>query len=269
MHWLVGVIVVVVLAYAGVCLFYYLFQERFIFIRFKLRKSYRFRFSRPFSEHWIVRPDGARLHALWFKASSSRQVVLYFHGNTGSLRRWGRYASQLIDLGVDVVMPDPRGYGKSRGKLSEVQLIEDAKAWFDHVQELTGTAPVVYGRSLGSGLAVPVAVDRNPPLLILETPFANLIDVAHAYLPILPYRWLLHYRFQNDEMATRLACPTYLFHGKRDQTVPYSSALKLYAALPSTIQRELITIPDGGHSDLHLSQEFRTRMAELLGAADQ
>lgn len=265
MGWLVSAFVVVLLAYAGVCLFYFLFQERFIFIGFPLGRRYRFQFTTPFTEHWILRPDGARIHALWFRGTRSRETVLYFHGNTGNLRRWGRYATRFTQLGVDVVMPDPRGYGKSRGARSEEILIEDALAWFDHVEEKAGRAPVVYGRSLGGALAVPVAADRNPPMLLLETPFANLTDVARAYLPVLPYRWLLRYPFRNDQVAMRLTCPTCIFHGTRDQVVPYTSALKLYAALPTSIQRELVTVPNGGHNDLQRYPQFLHGLARWLG----
>jgi fermentation-respiration switch protein FrsA (DUF1100 family) len=165
-------------------------------------------------------------------------------------------------------MPDHRGYGKSRGKLSEAALHADALAWYDLLAGLYGEANiVVYGRSLGSGLAVPVAAARSPRALVLESPFANLLDVAKHYLAILPYRWLLRYHFRNDAAMKGVKCPVYIFHGKRDPLVPYGSALRLYASVPVDVHRELISFARGYHSDLGGYARFRRRLRNILNAA--
>ena len=254
-------------AYLGLCLFYWAFQEKFIFVRFSLPDDYRFRFPQPNEEIYLDRPDGARLHAVLFKVPAQRGVVLYLHGNTGSLRRWGKRAPRFTSLGHAVLMPDHRGYGKSRGKLSEAALHADALAWYDLLAESYGEENIiVYGRSLGSGLAVPVAAARSPRALVLESPFANLLDVARHYLAILPYRWLLRYHFKNDEAMAGVKCPVYIFHGKRDPLVPYSSALRLYASIPVDVHRELISFAKGYHSDLGGYARFRRKLRGILNA---
>lgn len=253
------------LVYAGVCLFYWIFQERFIFVRFPLPERHVFRFPQPFEELWEQRPDGARLHALHFTVPRPAGAVLYLHGNTGSLRRWGKRAPRFTTLRHAVLMPDYRGYGKSTGKLSEEVLHQDALAWYDRLAALYGEANVViYGRSLGTGLAVPIAAKRHPRLLILESPFANFLDVARHYLAILPYRWLLRYFFRSDVAIRGVSCPVYIFHGKRDPLVPYNSALRLYAAIPSGVERELITFARGYHSDLAGYPRFRRKLRTIL-----
>ena len=200
MAWIFAGIGVLVVAYAGVCLFYALFQERFIFIRFRTSRGYKYKFAGAFEERFIKADDRTELHALYFKAEAPKGVILYFHGNTGSVRRWGKYAHRFVRLGYDVLVPDPRGYGKSRGVLSEEALHADAGLWYDEVLKTWAEKDiVVFGRSLGSGLATPLAALRSPRMLILETPFANLYDVATNYLPILPYRLLLRYTFRNDK----------------------------------------------------------------------
>lgn len=262
---LLAILLLLLLGYVLLCLFYYLLQERFIFVRFPLRRRYRFRFHQPFEEHFITATDGSELHALHFRSPGARGVLLYFHGNTGSLRRWGKQAPRFTRMGYDVLMPDHRGYGKSRGALSEAALHDDALRWYDHLREQWPEQHIVlYGRSLGSGLATPVAAQRAPRLLVLETPFANLYDVARYYLPVLPYRWLLRYTFRNDIAVRRVKCPVYIFHGKRDTIVPYSSALKLYSRVPSTVEREMFTFPNGHHSDLHRFPRFRRQMERIL-----
>lgn len=267
MVWLFAGIGLLVVVYAGVCFFYAAFQERFIFIRFRTARAYRYKFGVPFEERFICTDDGADLHALYFKAAAPKGVLVYFHGNTGSVRRWGKYASRFVRLGYDVLMPDPRGYGKSRGRLSERALHADALRWYE---ELLGQWPerdiVVFGRSLGSGLAVPVAAQKEPRALILETPFANLYDVATNYLPILPYRLLLRYPFRNDKAIKRISCPVYILHGKFDAVVPYASALRLYASAPSSVHREMISFSKGHHSDLSRFPRYQRFLERVLGA---
>lgn len=260
-----ALLLVLLLGYGALCLFYYLFQERFIFIRFRLSDNYRFRFELPFEERYRTAADGARLHALYFKAEEPRGVVLYFHGNTGSLRRWGHQARRFTRQGFDVLMPDHRGYGKSSGALSEKALHHDAQGWYDHLKEQWPEDRIVlYGRSLGSALATPVAANNRPSVLILETPFANLYDVAISYLRILPYKVLLRYPFRNDKAIRRVHCPVYIFHGRRDNVVPYHSALKLYSMVPSTVEREMFTFPKGHHSDLPRFVRFNRQLQRIL-----
>ncbi len=266
--WVVLVLLAVLLAgYTVLCLFYYIFQERFIFVRFRMARQSTFRFKRNFAERWIEAHDGASLHALYFPCDEPRGVVIYFHGNTGGLRRWGKLAPRFTALGYDVLMPDPRGYGKSRGRLSEHALHDDAARWYRSLLDRWKEQDIVlYGRSLGSGLATPLAASFNPRMLLLETPFANMYDVARYYLFILPYRLLLKYKFRNDRAIVRVKCPVYIFHGQRDNVVPYASALRLYSLVPSEVQRRMYTFPEGHHNDLYRFPRFKRAMRDLLAA---
>jgi fermentation-respiration switch protein FrsA (DUF1100 family) len=259
------VMLLLALAYAGVCLFYWWFQERFIFVRFRVRPTYRFTFQQPFEERWTKAPDGAELHALHFKAEQPKGVVLYFHGNTGSLRRWGGHAVRFLRLDHDVLMPDYRGYGKSRGRLSESALHADAERWYaELLKQWPEDRIVVYGRSLGTGFAVPLAAAHAPRALILESPFANFLEVARHYLSILPYRWILRYPLRNDKAMLRMKCPVYIFHGKRDPVVPFATALRLYARVPAHLHREMITFAKGYHNDLAHFGRYKRALQRIL-----
>ncbi len=263
---LLSTLLVLALLYGGVCAFYWLFQERFIFVRFRVAQGYVFKFAQPLEEVFLKMDDGARLHALRFTVEKPRGVILYFHGNTGSLRRWGKRAKRFIDLGYDVLMMDYRGYGKSRGAINEAVLHADADKWFAHAMKLYGEENVVvYGRSLGSGFAVPLAATRAPRMLILESPFASLLDIASYQFPLLPYRWLLRYPMRSDKAMLRVKCPVYIFHGKRDPVVPYKSALRLYSLVPSDTHREMITFAKGFHSDLGSFRRFQRKLDAILG----
>ncbi len=254
------------LLYVLVCFIYWLIQDRLVFVRFRLPKTYHFTFSQPFTEEWLRPEEGVELHALRFGVDKALGTVLYYHGNTGSLRRWGKRAARFTKLNWNVVLVDYRGYGKSRGKLSDEALHRDAQAWYTW---LCGSESedriVVYGRSLGSGFAVPVAAQNDPRALILESPFANLYDPARHQFFLLPYRLLLRYPFRNDKAIRRVKCPVYIFHGKRDPVVPYESALRLYSLITSEVEREMITFPKGYHSDLGRFNRFQRKLSVILG----
>jgi len=261
--WTLGILA---LLYVVICVFYYLIQERLIFVRVRLRQNYRFKFKGQFEELWFDRSDGARIHGVLFSAQGqTKGVILYFHGNSGSLRRWGKQARKLTNYGYDVLVMDYRGYGKSRGKLSERAVHEDARCAYDHL--LKSHAPkniVIYGRSLGSGPATRLAASVTAKVLILETPFANLYDVARHYSALLPYRLLLRYPFRNDLYISGVSCPIYIFHGKKDMVVPYNSALKLYSLIPPELVREMITFKKGRHSNLYKYNLFDLKLREIL-----
>ncbi|MBV6404733.1 MAG: alpha/beta fold hydrolase [Flavobacteriales bacterium] len=252
-------------AYAVLCLVYYLLQERLIFVRRPLSRNHRFRFAFDFEERWIRGCDGAQLHGLFFPAHEAVGVVLYFHGNSGTLRRWGKRAPRFLRSGHAVLMPEPRGYGKSAGRLSEQALLADAMLWYDHLRERWPEERiVVYGRSLGSALAVPVAAQRRPRCLVLESPFARLIDPARHYFRWLPYGWLLKYRFANDLAIRNVRCPVHIFHGERDAVVPVASAMKLYASIPGEVERRIHLFPTGHHSDLARFARYHRTLRSLL-----
>ncbi|NNK81477.1 MAG: hypothetical protein HKO93_08250 [Flavobacteriales bacterium] len=123
---------------------------------------------------------------------------------------------------------------------------------------------VVYGRSLGSGLAVKVASDNNPSKLVLETPFSNMIDVAFYRYPFLPIRYLLRFPFRSDRFIGKVTCPIRIFHGTRDRMVPYKSGLKLYELIAEGVDHNMVTLPRARHSNLADFPLFREKMSEFL-----
>ncbi len=259
-------ILAVAALYGLLCLVYWWVQDRFIFIRFKLSSSYRFGFSERYEEVNLSPDPSVELHAVYFRTENALGTVLYFHGNTGNLKRWGQFAPRFTRLGWNVLMMDYRGYGKSRGKLSEAALHADAALWYAWLKEREPEERiVVYGRSLGSGMAVPVAAANAPRALVLESPFANLYDAARHQFYALPYRWLLRFPFRNDKAIRRVTCAVHIFHGKRDPIVPYESALKLYAQVPDTVRREMVSFGRGFHSDLWRFKRFQRKIERILG----
>lgn len=241
----------------------YFFHPIILFRNVLLDDSARFSFPFPFREVNFVPEPGAKLNALFFptQAAQKRGVVLYFHGNADNLTRWGNYADRFLNRGYDVWMYDYREFGKSRGEFDEATFYRDAEFMYQQVlKQYPENQVVLYGYSLGTGIATKVAADHNPRLLLLEAPYFRIPDVWWLHVPIYPYGQLMQYQFRTDERIVRVRCPMHFFHGTNDELVPYESSLKL-ARLLNRDPAELITTVEGGkHKNL---AEFKTYQEEL------
>ncbi len=242
----------------------YGWQDRLIFFPEELPRDHQFSFRSPFQEVFLKTPDAAEIHALHFQSKIPKGVILYFHGNAGCLQSWGSLAEDLLHYNYDVFMVDYRGFGKSTGIRTEAALHQDAQLAYDYLlKQYPEDKIIILGRSIGTGLAVPLAAQNNPGSLILETPFFNFADVAKTHYPFLPVTLLLKYTFRSDKYIQKVKCPTYIFHGTADRIVPYASGEKL-AQLAGTGQVKLITIPNGGHNDLSNFRQYHQALQAIL-----
>ncbi len=256
----------IILLLISVTMLYFL-QEKLIFLPERLPADYRYTFEVPFEEFYIDRPDGATLNALHFKKEDPTGVILYFHGNAGNLARWGEVVQDLVNLNYDVVVMDYRTYGKSKGKLSEKALLEDAQAFYEYlVRSYQAKDIVLYGRSLGTAMASYVASQNQVSLLILETPFYSLLDVAKGRFPILPIENFIKYPFRNHEFLRHTNTRTVIFHGDQDEVVPIASSLKLLRSLDGK-PVEFIEIEGGEHNNLNTFETYRRALRLLLQPA--
>jgi uncharacterized protein len=243
---------------------FYFFQERLIFQIEKLPREFKYTFKQPFEEHFLKMKDGAEINVLHFKVDSSKGLVLYFHGNAGSLERWGKMVTPLAQLGYDVLIMDYRGYGKSKGMLGPRKMLSDSEEVYDFALQFAKEKEIVlYGRSLGSAFASYLAGKKNPKMLILETPFFSLRDVVKYVAPMYPSKILLRYRFNNKIALKKAKCPIYIFHGTDDLVVPYESAEKLYKSLDPD-QAQFTVIESGGHNNLGDYELFNVTLKKAL-----
>lgn len=241
----------------------YIFQEQLIFHPERLSEKYKYRFDIPFEEKKYKTPDGNVLDALFFKAENSKGIVYYHHGNAGNLEHWGIKAIDFVTKGYDVLMYDYRGYGKSTGKIkNEKMLFADATLIYKEIlYDYKERDIVVYGSSLGTGIATYIAYNNHPSKLILETPYFNFYDVAKFHYPYLPNSILLHYQFKTDVFLDKVKSEVYLFHGTEDETVPYNSSERL-EKLSDNIK--LYTIKDGSHNNLNTFEVYHNWLGEVL-----
>lgn len=243
-------------------------QERLIFHPEVLPEDYSFAFQEPFEERSFSPKAGIHINTLHFRTPKPKGLVLYLHGNAGSLRSWGDVAADFLRFGYDVMIPDYRGYGKSTGAISnEMMLHRDARFVYEKaLQEYQAKDIVIVGRSLGSGIASQLASKQPCRLLILETPYFNFRDLADHHYRFLPTGMILKYRFRTNQHLKKVTVPVYLFHGTKDALIPYNSSERL-AALGDHI--ELITMPDAFHSEYRMMPAYREGMERIFRLMDQ
>jgi fermentation-respiration switch protein FrsA (DUF1100 family) len=242
----------------------YFMQKKLIFLPTKLAADYEYQFSEPFEELFLEAEDGARLNAVHFKIENPKGLILYFHGNAGDLSRWGKIASELINYHYDVLIMDYRSYGKSTGDVSEQKLFDDATLFYKYaLKSYSEDNIIVYGRSLGTAVATFVASKNNPKKLILETPFYNLEEIAKKRFPFLPVKYLLKYHFLSNNYIEAVRCPVIIFHGTKDNIVPYNSGKNLSGLVPKD-RLTFVSIEGGEHNDLVNFKEYKQGIETAL-----
>lgn len=242
------------------------FLRKFLFRPVPLTPDTAFQFDAQFEELWFDTPDGERLNALFFPAPAqpARGAVLYFHGNRDNLQRWGAMHRDFTALGYDFLVPDYRGYGKSSGEPEEEGFYADSMLVFKWLTQYCSPERIVlYGRSLGSGVACWLAAQVPARLLLLETPFDSVAGLVAAHLRRERLSFEPELRFPNDEHLRQTTMPVLIFHGTRDGVVPYASAANLKSALkPGDV---FVTIEGGSHNNLGTFEQYREGLRQWLG----
>lgn len=256
-------ILTVVSLYLLVLVGLYFFQEKIIFQSKKLTKNFTYTFDKDFEEINLITKDNAIINALHFKVKNSKGIIVYFHGNKGSLERWGTIASDFTDYGYDVFVMDYRGYGKSTGKREEKSLYDDALLCYNYIKKSYSEDNItLYGRSLGATFATYIAAKQKPKKLVLEAPFYNLANTADFHYPFSPI-FLLKYKFPSNEYITKVTCPITIFHGTEDNVTPYKGGKKLFDRVKVS-DKEFITIDNGTHHNIKDSEIYQHKIKELL-----
>ncbi|MEO6812288.1 MAG: alpha/beta fold hydrolase [Ginsengibacter sp.] len=247
----------------GIALFY--LQEKFLFHPRLLSEDFIFRFDIPFKEVKIPMNNTDTIDMIQFfpKDSIIKGVVLYFHGNTGNVNRYAKYVSNFTDNGYEVWMPDYPGFGKTTGKLTEKMMYKEATAVYKLADsKFAPDSIIVYGKSLGSGVASYIAAKQKCKRLILETPYYSIPSLFSSYAPIYPTNRMSHFKFPVGDYLKEVDIPITIFHGTSDKVIFYSNAAKLKKVLKPG--DEFINIIDGGHNNLNDFALFHEKLDSIL-----
>lgn len=241
----------------------YFLQERLIFKPEKLKQDFEFKYDIPFREYFFDIEPGVRINGLHFFREKPAGLILYFHGNTRSIKGWAKYARDFYRYDYDVVLVDYRGFGKSTGKRSEKDMLSDVQFVYDELRKkYEEDHLIVYGRSMGSGFATKLASDNKPRYLILDAPYYSFLKVVERFLPILPVRIVLRFHLRTDKWIEHVKCHTYIIHGKKDLLIPFKHSEALQKKNPRKIT--LIRIPGGHHNDLPSFPEYHNFVRDIL-----
>lgn len=248
---------------AALSIIAYFIQDKFIFKPEKLRQDFQYKYDVPFRELFFDIEPGVRINGLHFHVEKPLGLILYFHGNSRSIKGWAKYARDFYRYRYDVVLVDYRGFGKSTGKRSEKDMLNDMQFVYN---TLTATYAedhlIVYGRSLGSGFATKLAADNDPRYLILDAPYFSFRKTIERFLPILPVKYILRYHLRSDKWIPLVKCHTYILHGTRDWLIPISQSEQLQALNPRKIT--LIRIEGGRHNNLPTFPEYHNFIRDIL-----
>ena len=260
---LVKILLGLLMSYISFNVSLYLLQDLLIFQPESLSKTYQYGFQDTFEEVWLQTEDNLQINALHFKAEQPRGVVLYFHGNKGNLLRWGFYYRDFTRYNYDFLAIDYRGFGKSEGEASEAGSYKDARAAYKWLLERYDASDIIiYGRSLGSGVACQLATEVSSKMVVLETPFNSIQGAFEHSMPFFWYPYPFRTVYSNETKLPNISDPVYIFQGTADRTVPYSSVILLEPLLKPG--DAFYTIEKGGHRNLNSFPAYYQYLEQIL-----
>ena len=246
MHWLW----LAILVYVGILVGMALFQRSLMYFpKGAVREPAQY--GLPHAEDIrLITDDGIRIQAWYQPATENRPTLLYFHGNAGHLGERAEKLATFADRGFGFLLVSYRGYGKSEGQPSEQGLYTDGRAGMAYLRESLGLSLadiLLYGESLGSGIAVELATAFPVAGLILEAPYTSVENRAAELYPFIPVRWLIKDRFDSIGKIAQVTTPLLLFHGHKDRTMPVRHGRALLAA--ANDPKCGVFYPKVGHTD--------------------
>ena len=220
----------ITLAYLVINLFIYSYQRNLLYnpsennyLNDKINFNYK--------EIFIETDKNIKLKS-WFinKDLKKFKTVVFFHGNAGNLLNRVHKINELNKLDINILLTSWRGFSGNKGKPSEKNLYYDAQQIIDWLkaQGLDNKDIVLYGESLGTGVATELASKNNFGGIILESPFTSMVDTAKIYYPYLPVNFLLKDRYDSKSKINDIKTPILIMHGKMDNIVPQQMGLELF-----------------------------------------
>lgn len=216
--------------------------------------------------------DGVRLHGWYIPREGAEEVVLFLHGNGGNISHRGDSISIFHRLGLNVLIIDYRGYGKSEGTPSEEGLYEDARSAWRYLigkRGFRGEQIIIFGRSIGAAVATKLAaeltLERGPKKVILESAFSSARDMADRVLPLISRVVMMRYPFNSMERIKDINARLLMLHSPDDEIIPYRLGEKLYQA--ANEPKQFVKLKGDHNYGFMLSQpEYERALARFINA---
>lgn len=243
------------IAYILICVFMFVMQRNLMYVPATNINSPASYGLTDFSNITLVAGDGTHVQTWYHAAKENYPTIIYFHGNGGNLSHRVKFFALLRDAGFGVLGLDYRGYGASEGSPSEEGLYHDARATINHAIKALSLSPekiIIYGESLGTGVAVQMANEYKIAALILQSPFTSMTATSQYHYPWLPVRLLLKDRYDSMKKIANINVPVLFFHGEMDNIVPFTSGKELFSK--ANEPKQAIYFPDKGHNNMDLQK---------------
>ncbi|MGZ5189412.1 MAG: alpha/beta hydrolase [Flavisolibacter sp.] len=255
-------VITILIVYLAGGFLLYLFQDRLIFHPEPLSKEHNFSFDQPYEE--LNLPFGKdNLNIVKFKTAEPRKgIVLFFHGNMKNVEHYKQYPILFTKNGYEIWMIDYPGYGKTTGKRTEKIMYDQSIIMYAKAaNEISSDSILIYGKSLGTGVASYLASEKKSRWLILETPYYSIDELAGDLFPMYSFIPLTRYSFPNGEYLKKINIPTIIIHGTKDKIVPYHHGKKL---AEENQHVEFVTLENGSHNDLFGFDLYQKKMDSVL-----
>ena len=242
-------LIVAVLAFGGFVMLVYAAQRSLMYYPERLRTPPAAAGLSEAQEAVLDTADGEKVIAWLVPPHAGKPLILYFHGNGGSLRYRADRFRALVAGGNGLVALSYRGYGGSTGSPSEAGLIADAEAAYGFaLRQVPAERVVVFGELLGTGVAVALAASHKVGAVVLQSPFTSAADIGAMVYWFLPVRLLMKDPFYSDRSIKQVTAPLLILHGERDRVVPLALGERLFALAHEP--KRMVRLPFADHVDL-------------------
>jgi len=229
-EYLLKIILIIPIAYFSLLFIIFIFQRNLL---------YEPKENNYFGEELKVKIEKVKIKTsdnfellAWFheKDLSNFKTLVFFHGNAGTLENRIHKINHFKDMNINFLIISWRGFSGNLGKPSEKGLYEDGESAINWLKRkgLKDNDIVLYGESLGTGIAIHIAQNHKFAGVILESPFTSMVDAAKNVYPYFPIRFLLKDKYESDKKIKNLKSPILIMHGKEDKIVPFWMGKKMY-----------------------------------------
>ena len=241
------IFIFIIYLFFSIILFF--FQDKFIFFPDKYIYATPEDINLDYQDVYLTTEDNTKIHGWYIPHENSEFAMIFFHGNAGNISHRLETLEIMHQLGLTVLIIDYRGYGKSKGKISEEGLYLDGLAAWDYLCKLKDFDEckiILHGRSLGGGVATQLALEKNPAALILESAFTSIPEMGKDVYPIFPVKLLAKFQFNSKKKISEINCPKLLIHSKDDEIIPFKHGKELFKA---AIEPKQFFELSGGHNE--------------------
>jgi alpha-beta hydrolase superfamily lysophospholipase len=256
---------VFILIYCTIGIVIYYAQDKILFHPQPVTAQTQYSFAYPFREVNLPYTNKSTINIIEFTTNQPqpRGVVLYFHGNKENITHYAKAAPDFTSRGYEVWMIDYPGFGKSTGEFTEQQLYDWALVFYKLAQaRYSKDSIIIYGKSMGAGIAAQLATLRDCKALVLESPYYSFPSIIGSWLPVYPVNKMIRFKLPTWQYLQQITNPVIIFHGASDNTIPLRNASQLKPFLKP--HDEFITVEGAHHNDIPTFPVYQKKLDSLL-----